>query len=256
MGAVSHGPGSRARERLKLMSGTRTAEQGARHRALVVEGLRKSFRAPAGPSVEVLRGASLVVEPGAAVAVVGASGAGKTTLLQLLGGLERADGGAARLGEFDILAAGGAALAAWRGREVGFVFQSHRLLADLSAEENVALPPRIARRPAGDALAAAREMLARVGLAGRARHAAGELSGGEQQRVALARALVARPRLVLADEPTGNLDARTGEEVSALLLELCRAAGACLLVATHNSRLAAACDRTLTLHEGRLHAPA
>ncbi|HZI20019.1 MAG TPA: ABC transporter ATP-binding protein [Pyrinomonadaceae bacterium] len=221
--------------------------------ALVVEGLRKSFRGPAGGALEVLRGASLVVGPGEAAAVVGASGAGKTTLLQVLGGLERADGGSARLGPFDILAADGAALAAWRGREVGFVFQSHRLLADLTAEENVALPLRIARRGACEAQAAAREMLARVGLSERARHAAGELSGGEQQRVAVARALVARPRLVLADEPTGNLDARTGAEVSALLVELCRGARACLLVATHNSRLADACDRTLTLRDGRLH---
>lgn len=235
-----------------LMSGGADTEARGRGAPLVVEGLLKSFRGPAGERLEVLGGASLAVEPGAAVAVVGASGAGKTTLLQVLGGLERADGGAARLGGFDILAAGGAALAAWRGREVGFVFQSHRLLADLSAEENVALPLRIARRGARESLAAAREMLARVGLAGRARHAAGELSGGEQQRVALARALVARPRLVLADEPTGNLDARTGREVSALLLELCRAADACLLIATHNQHLAAACGRTLTLREGRL----
>jgi predicted ABC-type transport system involved in lysophospholipase L1 biosynthesis ATPase subunit len=237
------------------MSGTRSVEEKTRRLALAVVGLQKAFSSPTGGRVEVLRGATLSIEPGAAVAIVGASGAGKTTLLQILGGLERADEGTAHLGEFDILAASNAALIAWRGREVGFVFQSHRLLADLSAEENVALPLRIARRPTVAALDAARRMLARVGLAERARHTAGELSGGEQQRVALARALVARPRLVLADEPTGNLDARTGAEVSALLLELCRTSGACLLVATHNAQLAAACDRTLILREGRLHPP-
>jgi lipoprotein-releasing system ATP-binding protein len=236
-----------------MTSGDDIAEDRGREAALVVEGLRKSFSDPAGGELEVLRGASLEVGPGGSAAVVGASGAGKTTLLQVLGGLERADGGSARLGPFDILSAGGAALAAWRGREVGFVFQSHRLLFDLTAEENVALPLRVARRGAREAQAAAREALARVGLTSRAGHSAGELSGGEQQRVAVARALVARPRLVLADEPTGNLDARTGEEVSALLVGLCREARACLLVATHNTRLADACDRTLILREGRLH---
>jgi lipoprotein-releasing system ATP-binding protein len=218
---------------------------------LEVKDLRKSFRDPSGGVLEVLRDVTFAAGAGEAVALMGASGAGKTTLLQVLGGLERADGGAARLGGFDILSAGVAALAAWRGREVGFVFQAHRLLADLSAEENVALPLRIARRGRREAGAAARGMLARVGLEERAAHLTGELSGGEQQRVAVARALVTRPRLVLADEPTGNLDARTAEAVSRLLLELCRDARACLLVATHNERLAAACDRTLLLRDGR-----
>lgn len=219
---------------------------------LVVEDLRKSFRDTAGGVIEVLRGASLVVGAGEAVAVTGASGSGKTTLLQVLGGLDEADGGSARLGSFDILGADRAMLAAWRGREVGFVFQSHRLLSDLSSEENVALPLRIARRGSVESLDEARAMLARVGLTERARHVAGELSGGEQQRVAVARALVARPRLVLADEPTGSLDARTGSQLSTLLLELCRDARACLLIATHNQQLASACDRVLFLHEGRL----
>jgi predicted ABC-type transport system involved in lysophospholipase L1 biosynthesis ATPase subunit len=202
--------------------------------------------------LEVLRGVSFEVGAGEAVAVVGASGAGKTTLLQVLGGLERADAGSARLGDFDILTAGGAALAAWRGREVGFVFQFHHLLADLSAEENVALPLRIARRGPGDALSAARQMLELVGLAARAGHGAGELSGGEQQRVAVARALVTRPRLVLADEPTGNLDARTGHATGELLLSLCRSTGARLIIATHNEQLSRACDRRLLLRDGRI----
>jgi lipoprotein-releasing system ATP-binding protein len=168
----------------------------------------------------------------------------------LLGGLESADAGSVRLGGFDVTRAGAAQLARWRGREVGFVFQSHRLLADLTALENVALPLMVARRPRREAFTSARAMLERVGLLARAAHAAGELSGGEQQRVAVARALVTRPRLVLADEPTGNLDARTGEEVGALLLSLCRDARACVLVATHNERLARLCGRVLTLNDG------
>ena len=219
---------------------------------LVVEDLRKSFREPAGGALEVLRGVSFELGAGEMAAVVGASGAGKTTLLHVLGGLEAADAGAVRLGRFDIARASAAELAGWRGREVGFVFQFHHLLADLSAEENVALPLLVARAGRREALDRAREMLGRVGLGARLRHAAGELSGGEQQRIAIARALVTRPRLVLADEPTGNLDARTGEEVGALLLELCREARACVLVATHNERLARLCDRVLLLRDGRL----
>jgi lipoprotein-releasing system ATP-binding protein len=217
---------------------------------LEVEGLRKSFPSPTGRALEVLRGVSFVVGAGEMTAVVGESGSGKTTLLHLIGGLEAACGGAVRLGGFDVTRASARALARWRGREVGFVFQSHRLLADLSAEENVALPLLVARRARREALVEAREMLERVGLRPRASHAAGELSGGEQQRVGLARALVTRPRLVLADEPTGNLDARTAEEVCTLLLTLCREARACVVVATHSGRLARMCDRVLTLREG------
>jgi lipoprotein-releasing system ATP-binding protein len=220
--------------------------------SLVVEDLRKSFREPSGGALEVLRGVSFGLRAGEMAAVVGASGAGKTTLLHVLGGLEAADSGAARLGGFDVTSAGPGELARWRGREVGFVFQSHRLLADLSAEENVALPLVVGRGVWREALAAAREMLGRVGLSARLRHAAGELSGGEQQRVAVARALVTRPRLVLADEPTGNLDARAAREVGALLLSLCREGRACALVATHNERLAGLCDRRLALREGLL----
>jgi lipoprotein-releasing system ATP-binding protein len=222
---------------------------------LKVEDLSKSFREPSGGVLEVLRGVSFRLRAGEMTAVVGASGAGKTTLLHVLGGLETADDGSARLGDFEVTRAGAAALARWRGREVGFVFQSHRLLADLSAEENVALPLLVGRTSRREALRAARAMLERVGLAERLRHAAGELSGGEQQRVAVARALVTRPRLVLADEPTGNLDARTGVEVGALLLSLCRAARACVLVATHNESLAGLCDRRLALRDGRLAEP-
>jgi ABC-type lipoprotein export system ATPase subunit len=219
---------------------------------LKVEDLSKSFPSPAGGALEVLRGVSFGAGAGEMAAVVGESGSGKTTLLHLIGGLEAADSGRVRLGGFEVTRAASRELARWRGREVGFVFQSHRLLADLSAEENVALPLMVARRARREALKDAREMLARVGLSGRTAHAAGELSGGEQQRVSLARALVARPRLVLADEPTGNLDARTAEEVGALLLSLCREARACVLVATHSQRLARMCDRVLAFRDGRI----
>jgi lipoprotein-releasing system ATP-binding protein len=219
---------------------------------LCVEGLRKSFRDPAGGALEVLRGVSFGVAAGEMVAVVGESGSGKTTLLHLIGGLEAADSGVARLGGFGITGAARPELARWRGREVGFVFQAHHLLADLSALENVALPLLVARAGTREAFSRAREMLARVGLGARASHASGELSGGEQQRVALARALVTRPRLVLADEPTGNLDARNAEEVGALLLSLCRELRACVLLATHSERLARLCDRVLTLREGEI----
>jgi lipoprotein-releasing system ATP-binding protein len=219
---------------------------------LVVDNVRKSFREPGGGVLEVLRGVSFELRAGEMAAVVGASGSGKTTLLHVVGGLEAANSGVTRLGAFDITDAGAALLARWRGREVGFVFQFHHLLGDLSAEENVALPLLVARKGWREARAEARRILERVGLAQRLTHGAGELSGGEQQRVAVARALVTRPRLVLADEPTGNLDARTGDEVGALLLELCREARACVLVATHNERLARLCDRVLLLREGRV----
>ncbi|PYS84500.1 MAG: hypothetical protein DMF67_04665 [Acidobacteria bacterium] len=246
---------SKSRETAARPDGCRASfnfEPGTLNFELVVEGVRKSFRDPSGGTVEVLRGVSFELRAGEMAAVVGASGAGKTTLLHVLGGLEAADAGRARLGDFRINGAGAAELARWRGREVGFVFQSQRLLADLSAEENVALPLLVARRGWREARARAREMLDAVGLASRAAHLAGELSGGEQQRVALARALVTRPRLVLADEPTGNLDARTGDEVGALLLDLCRLQRACVLVATHNERLARLCDRVLVLRDGQL----
>ncbi|HEX8852171.1 MAG TPA: ATP-binding cassette domain-containing protein, partial [Pyrinomonadaceae bacterium] len=166
-----------------------------------------------------------------------------------------ADDGEARFRGFDILRAGASELARWRGREVGFVFQAHRLLADLSAAENVMLPLLVARRGRREAREAAAQALAAVGLTARARHAAGELSGGEQQRVGIARALVAGARLLLCDEPTGNLDARTAEETCALLFALCRERRACAIIATHNERLARSCDRVLILREGRVAAP-
>ena len=219
---------------------------------LSARDVHKSFRDPTGGVVDVLRGVSLEVAAGEIVAVVGASGAGKTTLLHILGGLEAADGGSVMVGDLDITRASGMRLIEARGRAVGFVFQFHYLLVDLTATENVALPLLVARKGAREARERANEILSRVGLAPRADHRASELSGGEQQRVAVARALVMRPRLILADEPTGNLDARNAEEIGALLFEIARELKTAVLVATHNERLAAACDRRLVLRDGRV----
>ena len=220
--------------------------------SLEVRELRKAYASPTGAALEVLRGASFSLASGEMLAVVGASGAGKSTLLHLLGGLDTADGGSARLGETELTRADVAELARVRSEQVGFVFQFHHLLPDLSALENVALPLLVARRKSREARAAAGEMLEAVGLAGRASHRPGELSGGEQQRAAIARALVHAPRLVLADEPTGNLDARTGAGIAELLKTLARTRGTGVIVATHNEQLARACDRTLLLKDGRL----
>ncbi len=219
---------------------------------LEVRELRKAYASPAGAALDVLRDVSFTVAAGEMLAVTGASGAGKSTLLHLLGGLDAADGGSARLGEIELTRIHGAELARVRNKEIGFVFQFHHLLPDLSALENVALPLLVARRKPREARAAASAMLAAVGLSERAAHRPGELSGGEQQRAAIARALVHEPRLVLADEPTGNLDAHSGAGVAALLSALARTRGVAVVVATHNEQLADACDRTLLLQDGRL----
>jgi lipoprotein-releasing system ATP-binding protein len=220
--------------------------------SLVVRQLWKSFRAPTGGLIEVLRGASFEVGAGERVAIRGASGAGKTTLLHLVCGLESADAGDCLLGDFNITRASRSAAARFRNREVGVVFQSHHLLPDLTAAENVAVPMLIGRAPMKESMRRARAALERVRVLGRAEHRVGELSGGEQQRVAVARALVCEPLLLLADEPTGNLDREVGDEIGALLASYSRERGAALLVATHNERLASLCDRVLYLEGGRL----
>jgi lipoprotein-releasing system ATP-binding protein len=214
--------------------------------------LKKSFLTPLGARLEVLRGAAFVVAPGEMLAIVGASGSGKSTLLHILGGLEAADAGEVKFGEFSLTRAGVAELTRFREREVGFVFQSHHLLPDLTAAENVALPLFINRQPRAESMRRATEALKETGLSERATHNVGQLSGGEQQRVAVARALVKQPRLVLADEPTGNLDATHGDEIGAMLANYCRAQSAAVIVATHNERLARLCDRALLLQDGRL----
>jgi lipoprotein-releasing system ATP-binding protein len=216
-----------------------------------VDDLAKSYRTPNG-AIAVLRGLSLTVARGEMVAIIGASGVGKSTLLHVLGGLDRAERGAVRVAGADITAMSDADLVAFRNRHVGFVFQFHHLLPEFTAIENVMMPMRIARRPAADARPRAEALLDRVGLAGRLTHVPGMLSGGEQQRVAMARALAMGPALLVADEPTGNLDEHTAETLHALLREMHRDAGLTSVIATHNTRLAALCDRVLRLEDGVL----
>jgi lipoprotein-releasing system ATP-binding protein len=202
--------------------------------------------------IEVLRELSLTVERGEMVAIVGASGVGKSTLLHVLGGLDVIDGGSVRIGDADLAVMKPDDLTAFRNRHVGFIFQFHHLLPEFTALENTGMPMRIARRPAEEREGRATALLERVGLAARLEHKPGMLSGGEQQRVAIARALVMDPWLLLADEPTGDLDEHTGEALHDLLREMHRERGLTSIIATHNPRLAAACDRVLRLEEGRL----
>jgi lipoprotein-releasing system ATP-binding protein len=201
----------------------------------------------------ILEDVNLEVEAGAMVAIVGASGVGKSTLLHVLGGLDRADAGRVSIDGVDLTALPGAEVVAFRNRRVGFVFQFHHLLPEFTALENAEMPARIAREPLAEARPRAEDLLRRVGLGERLTHRPGMLSGGEQQRVAIARALVMRPAILLADEPTGDLDERTGEVLHALLREMHAACGLTSVIATHNPRLAAACDRVLRLEAGRLH---
>jgi len=201
--------------------------------------------------VDVLRGVNLQIEAGTRVAIAGPSGSGKTSLLLLFSGLERPSGGRVVIDGVDLATLDADGLADLRRDRIGIVFQSFHLLASLSALDNVALPLQMAGRR--DARDAARAMLTRVGLADRLAHYPSQLSGGEQQRVAIARALVHRPRLLLADEPTGNLDDKTAESVRELLFELNRDLGTTLVLVTHDLAFAARCDRVLRLHDGQLH---
>jgi lipoprotein-releasing system ATP-binding protein len=204
---------------------------------LEVVDLRKSFNAPSGERIEVLRGVTFRLNPGECVAITGASGSGKSTLLHLIGGLEEPDHGS---------------LTAFRREQIGFVFQFHYLLPDLTARENVALPLLIKRSK--DAFERATRLLQKHGLADRLDHAASHLSGGEQQRVAVARALITEPELILADEPTGNLDLSISELIGRSLLDYVREHSRMALIATHSPSLAQLCDYSLVLEDGRLHA--
>lgn len=206
-------------------------------RGLEVVDLRKSFNAPSGERIEVLRGVTFTLKPGECVAITGASGSGKSTLLHLLGGLEEPDHGS---------------VTAFRREQIGFVFQFHYLLPDLTARENVAMPLLIKRSKS--AFQQATRLLENSGLGDRLDHAVSHLSGGEQQRVAVARALITEPQLILADEPTGNLDLSISEQIGSLLLNYVREHSRMALIATHSPSLAQLCDYSLVLKEGRLQA--
>jgi lipoprotein-releasing system ATP-binding protein len=194
------------------------------------------------------------VEPGERLGIIGESGIGKSTLLHLLGGLDRPSAGTVRIGDTDLNECDDRELANLRNHRIGFVFQFHHLLGDFTAQENVMMPSLIAGASPEEAARRSRELLARVGLEDRLSHRPGELSGGEQQRVAVARAIVRSPALVLADEPTGNLDPQTAAEVEDLLRELNREQGLTLVVVTHSERLAREMDRCLRLRGGKLEA--
>ena len=214
-----------------------------------VAGLDLTLTSRAG-AVEILRDVDLEVMPGQSLAIVGPSGSGKTSLLMVLAGLERATAGRVMVGGEDFTALSEDGLAMARGRDIGIVFQSFHLVPTMTALENIALPLEFAGH--ADAFAVARDLLAEVGLKERAEHFPAELSGGEQQRVALARALSGRPRLLLADEPTGNLDGRTGAQVINLLFDLHQRHGATLVLITHDDSLAARCERIVRMADGRI----
>jgi lipoprotein-releasing system ATP-binding protein len=213
--------------------------------------VHKSFHL--GPTeIRVLNGVTLEIKRGELVAIVGASGVGKTTLLHILGTLDRPTRGQVRFNDEDVFARSDQALAEFRNRNIGFVFQFHHLLPEFTALENAMMPALIRRDDWGQAHAAAESMLREVGLAHRLEHRTGELSGGEQQRVAVARALVLKPDLVLADEPTGNLDTHTGEEVFGLMRNLNRAKGVTFVIVTHNEALSNQADRIVRMVDGRI----
>jgi lipoprotein-releasing system ATP-binding protein len=217
---------------------------------LVAEELEKEYRT--GPEVvKVLRGVSVSLSGGEVVALVGASGIGKTTLLYILGALDRPTSGRVLFDGQEVFARSESGLARFRRQEVGFVFQFYNLLGEMTALENAMLPALLLRRSRPEAEARAVEALNEVGLGDRLRHRPGELSGGEQQRVAIARALINRPRLILADEPTGNLDPKTSEVIYDLFLRLQAERGLAFLIATHNQDLARKADRGYRLIEGR-----
>jgi len=219
--------------------------------ALTVSHLAKEYPTRAG-ALRVLDDVDLALAPGDAVAVMGPSGSGKTTLLQILGTLDRPTSGSVTLDGVDPFALGEAELADFRNRRVGFVFQDHHLLPQCSVLENVLIPTLVCREVPADIAKWARELLERVGLGHRLDHRPAELSGGERQRVALARALILRPRLLLADEPTGNLDAKLARDIGKLLIELHRQEQTHLVVVTHSPHLAEMMPRVLRMSEGRL----
>ncbi len=219
--------------------------------ALECKDVRKSYR-QGNAELKVLDGVNLVVQPAERVAILGRSGSGKSTLLHIMGGLADADAGEVWINGVCISAQSTAARAKFRNGHMGFVYQLHHLLPEFSALENVAMPLLLGRSAPPLAMQQAAEMLAAVGLSERHSHKPSQLSGGERQRVAIARALVTRPAVVLADEPTGNLDRRSAESVFALMVALGQSTGTAFVVVTHDETLAAALDRQLVLSDGRL----
>lgn len=209
-------------------------------------GIHKSFG-----SLEVLKGIDFCAAEKETVAIVGASGAGKSTLLQILGTLSTPDSGSLLIDGQDVLRLSGDALSAFRGRRIGFVFQAHYLLPEFTALENVMIPALIAGRKRQEAQKDAAALLERVGVSARAGHKPSELSGGEQQRVAIARAIINRPAVLFADEPTGNLDSVTRQEIHKLFFDLRDATGQTIVIVTHDPALAGLCDRSLTMKDGR-----
>ena len=201
-------------------------------------------------TLEVLKGVSLDVAQGEVVSIVGASGAGKTTLLQIIGTLSRPDGGRVEIDGRDVSALGDRALSQFRNERIGFVFQFHHLLAEFTAFENVCIPGLIGRRPLADVERRAAELLDMMGLAARRDHKPGQLSGGEQQRVAIARALVNSPSVLLADEPSGNLDSHNRDEIHRLFFDLREQLGQTVVIVTHDENLAAMADRKITMSDG------
>lgn len=209
------------------------------------ENIHKSF-----DTLEVLKGIDFYAQEGEIISIMGASGAGKSTLLQILGTLSMPDSGTLEIDGCDVLNLNGKELASFRGRKIGFVFQAHHLLPEFTAVENVMMPALIAGRKQREARSAALELLESVGLADRIDHKPSELSGGEQQRVAIARALINKPSVLFADEPTGNLDSVTKQEIHKLLFSLREKYGQTIVIVTHDPELAALCDRCLNMKDG------
>jgi lipoprotein-releasing system ATP-binding protein len=218
---------------------------------LQASGIRKSFGTGKN-RIEVLHGVDLQAERGTMTAIVGVSGSGKTTLLQILGTLDSPDSGKLIFAGRQLTKYSEGELSRHRNANIGFIFQFHHLLPEFSALENVMMPGRIGKRPEKELQKTAQHLLTQVGLGRRLDHRPGELSGGEQQRVALARALILEPALLLADEPTGNLDTESGDAVFSLLEELCRSLNLCVIMVTHNLGLAASMDKKFTLTDGKL----
>ena len=222
------------------------------NRLLEIRDLKKSY-ASGGGRLEILSGLSLEADAGEMIGIMGVSGCGKSTLLHLIGGMDRQDSGSIQILGRELAEFNSADLAAFRNKTIGFLFQFHHLLPEFTALENVMMPLLLRGTPPPEAAAASKDLLSETGLADRAEHRPGELSGGEQQRTALARALAGNPRLLLADEPTGNLDQRTGETVAALIRSMHEKRGMTSIIATHSEKLAALCTRVLRLDGGRLN---